>query len=88
MPDMPASASPAQASKAPEPSRATVRDDSGHLLPCPFCSGVAVVDVNHPLGKWRVRCLGCQCCTDLIKPHSATVATWNRRTPPEVKIDA
>lgn len=50
------------------------------LLPCPFCGGEAVLDVDE-LGNWVVRCEKCFCRTARSISKFFPTISWNTRKP-------
>jgi hypothetical protein len=49
------------------------------LKPCPFCDGVAVVDVSTD-AIFNLRCTSCAAEGPWAKSKAAAVGSWNRRT--------
>ena len=68
------------------------KDDSDRLKPCPFCGGLAEMDVvrseagdDPNEGGYFVACIACDCRTGLRfacgeDPRPLLVEQWNRRT--------
>ena len=59
-------------------------DDSGELLPCPFCGNDDVVyeQYEHPVGpRWRVVCCACMAMIDpgYAQNKYQVRDMWNRR---------
>lgn len=60
------------------------------LKPCPFCGGIAIVDMDEDwYWEWKVFCPKCGCDIGYFKTKEEAIKAWNKRAdqPPAVGID-